>query len=110
MIRRQSRYYRLPKVLMDLIWSYDDRYKIQFKPCVHELSHYFNHNRLMHRLNTEKDLFNLYIIVHRKSGPSLYHRTHSFNTYTLEKKRLFGDPAISENLKCHRLKPIATST
>jgi len=110
MIRRQSRYYRLPKVLMDLIWSYDDRYKIQFKPCVHELSHYFNHNRLMHRLNTEKDLFNLYIIVHRKSGPSLYHRTHSFNTYTLKKKRLFGDPAISENLKCHRLKPIATST
>jgi len=105
MSRRQSKYYRLPKVLMDLIWSYDDRYKIQFKHCVHELTHYFSHNRLLHRLNSEQDLFDLYATMHRSAGPNIYHRTHSFNTYILEKKRLFGDPAISDNLKCYKLHP-----
>ena len=103
MYQRQSKYYRLPKVLMDLIWSYDDRYKIQFKPCVHELTRYFNHNRLMHRLNSEQDLFDIYTSMHHAAGPNIYHKTHNFNTYILEKKRLFGDPTISDNLKCYKL-------
>jgi hypothetical protein len=112
MPKRQSRYYRLPKVLMDLIWSYDDRYIKQFKPCVHELLHYFNHNRLMNRLNSEKDLFSLYMTMQRKVGPRLYRITHNFNTYILEKKRIFGDPALSDNLKCCQLKrlPIENTT
>jgi len=97
-----SRLYFLPKVLLDIIWSYDDRYKLQFKTCMYNLMHYFSHNRLLHRLNSEHDLFNLYMSMHRSAGSSIY-RTHNFNTYILEKKRLFGDPAISDNLKCYKL-------
>ena len=42
----------LPKELNDLIWSYDDRYKKQYKVCVYELESYFNKNRLYeHMLN-----------------------------------------------------------
>ena len=37
-----SRYKRLPKVLWDLIWTYDTRYKVEFKKCVNELNIYFN--------------------------------------------------------------------
>ena len=46
-----SRYNRLPKVLWDLIWTYDNRYKVEFKKCVNELNIYFNRNRLIDRLN-----------------------------------------------------------
>ncbi len=101
-----SRYYRLPKVLWDLIWTYDDRYRIDFKLCMKELKRYFNHNRIMDRILGEVPLYNIYLTTN-KSYYSVYrHRVNSFAQYLLSKRKIFGDRVLIDNLKCVRLRKI----
>lgn len=103
-----SRYYRLPKVLWDLIWTYDDRYRIDFKQCVFELNHYFNHNRTMDRILGEVPLYNIYLTV-SKNRWSAYRRTfNSFAEYLLSKRRIFGDRVIPDALNSVCLRTIIT--
>lgn len=101
-----SRYYRLPKVLWDLIWTYDDRYRIDFKLCMQELKRYFNHNRIMDRILGEVPLYNIYLTT-SKSDYSIYrHRVNSFAQYLLSKRKIFGDRVLIDNLKYVRLRKI----
>ena len=101
-----SRYYRLPKVLWDLIWTYDDRYRIDFKQSVNELNRYFNHNRIMDRILGEVPLYSIYLTT-SKTKWSIYRRTvDSFAQYLLSKRKIFGDGVLIDNLKCVRLRKI----
>jgi hypothetical protein len=101
-----SRYYRLPKVLWDLIWTYDDRYRIDFKQSVNELNRYFNHNRIMDRILGEVPLYSIYLTT-SKTKWSIYRRTvDSFAQYLLSKRKIFGDGVLIDNLKYVRLRKI----
>jgi hypothetical protein len=101
-----SRYYRLPKVLWDLIWTYDDRYRIDFKQSVNELNRYLNHNRIMDRILGDVPLYSIYLSV-SKNRWSAYRRTvDSFAQYLLSKRKIFGDGVLIDNLKCLRLRKI----
>lgn len=101
-----SRYYRLPKVLWDLIWTYDDRYRVDFKQSVNELNRYFNHNRIMDRILGEVPLYSIYLTT-SKTKWSIYRRTvDSFAQYLLSKRKIFGDGVLIDNLKCVRLRKI----
>jgi len=103
-----SRYYRLPKVLWDLIWTYDDRYRIDFKQCVNELNRYFNHNRVVDKLIGEIQLYNIYLDIYknRKQTTSLYRNVEHFHDYILSKHNIFGDLVQTEYLNYHNLKPL----
>ena len=105
-IKMHSRYYRLPKVLWDYIWTYDNRYRTEFKNCVFELNHYFNHNRTMEILKSDRDFHKIYIIANIKrhsKKPIL-----GFSSYIFKKRRIFGDQTNNENLKHTSLKTIQT--
>jgi len=93
-----SRYKRLPKVLWDLIWTYDTRYKVEFKKCVNELNIYFNRNRLIDRLNGDICVYNVYISMRNEYPASLYERYSGFSAYYMKKRRIFGDNVINDNL------------
>lgn len=105
-IKMHSRYYRLPKVLWDYIWTYDNRYRIEFKNCVFELNHYFNHNRTMEVLKIDQEFHEMYKIINtrRDSTKPLL----GFSSYILRKHRIFGDQTIGENLKHTALTKIQT--
>jgi hypothetical protein len=87
-----SRYYRLPKVLWDYIWMFDDRYRIQFKECTLDLDRYFNHNRLMDRLAGEIHLYNVYLSMNHSP-------IYNIAQYILTKIKRFGDLIVNDNLK-----------
>jgi hypothetical protein len=106
---RQSRYYRLPQVLFDLIWSYDDRYKIQFKSCVYELTNYFNHNRLICRLNWEQHLFNVYMDIQINTRPKCNRLFSDYYAYILTRIERYGHLMCNDNLDCFRLKHFSHS-
>ena len=102
-----SRYYRLPKVLWDLIWTYDDRYRIDFKQSVNELNRYFNHNRIMDRILGDVPLYSIYLTT-SKTKWSIYRRTvDSFAQYLLSKRKIFGDRVISDTLNYMCLRKIS---
>jgi hypothetical protein len=93
-----SRYNRLPKVLWDLIWTYDNRYKVEFKKCVNELNIYFNRNRLIDRLNGDISIYNTYMFIQNKYPSSLYAKCSEFSTYYMKKRLIFGDNVVNDNL------------
>ena len=93
-----SRYYRLPKVLWDYIWMFDDRYRIQFKECIVDLHRYFNHNRLMDRLTGEIHLFNVYLSM-THSRTYVNRPIYNVAQYILTKIKIFGDLIVNDNLK-----------
>lgn len=104
--KMHSRYYRLPKVLWDYIWTYDHRYRTEFKNCVFELNHYFNHNRTMELLKVDRDFHEIYTIINTRRGSKK--PLFGFSAYILEKRRIFGDQTNNENLKHTALKTIQT--
>jgi hypothetical protein len=92
----------LPKEIIDYIWSYDDRYKIQFKYCVDEMRRYFYVNRLRCHMSMNRHIYCVY--EHLLS----YHIwKKSFSQHLLERIRTHGCRVILDNLICHNLKNIS---
>lgn len=99
-----SRYRRLPKVLWDYIWTYDDRYKVEFKSCVRELNHYFLRNRIVDRIKADIQTYTIYLHMN-KSRYSTCSDLYDFRKYVFKKKQLFGDGIHNDDLKPYLLKP-----
>lgn len=80
---------RLPQVLVDYIWSFDNRYKIQYQKCVDEMKQYFFRNRLKIRLKHDYFLFD-----NNKANGFGY----CYYQYILKRISMFGDCIPDENL------------
>lgn len=92
---------RLPKVLVDIIWSFDDRYKVEFKKCVGELSEHFNHSRVLSRLVMERNLYKIFVdMAIRRGGQHLYvnNRCDNYSQYLFARIKKFGDCVHDDNL------------
>lgn len=95
----------IPQVLVNLIWSFDDRYKIMFRDCVDELNKTFFRNRLKYRLNMDynlyknvcKQYFSTYSYS-RRFNPNNILFDASFSYYILNRIYTFGDRVPNENL------------
>ena len=92
----------LPKEIIDYIWSYDDRYKIQFKGCVDEMTKYFYINRLRCDMRMNRDIYRVY-----KALLSYNIWGKSFSQHLLQRIRRHGCHVILDNLICHNLKNIS---
>ena len=92
----------LPKEIIDYIWSYDDRYKIQFKDCVDEMIKYFYINRLRCHMSMNRDVYRVY-----KALLSYHIWEKSFSQYLLDRIRRHGCHVILDNLICHKLKNVS---
>lgn len=94
----------LPQVLVNIIWSYDDRNKILFRNCVDEMNKCFYKNRLIERLRFELDIFNNFSELYPYStafNPYGYMSSHhkpTYSVYILNKIKYFGDRVPNENL------------
>jgi|SaaInlStandDraft_5_1057022.scaffolds.fasta_scaffold17804_4 hypothetical protein len=100
-----SRYYRLPKVIWDLIWTYDDRYRIEFKNSTLELNTYFNRNRVICRLTHDIHIYSIYSSRNMTYVANLYNNVYSYSSYILKKIKIFGDPIVDNNLNGISLRP-----
>ncbi len=94
----------LPPELVNLIWSYDDRYKILFRNCVDEMNKCFYKNRLTERLRFELDIFNSICDLYPNS-PFFYSYGYmsspnkpTYSVYILNRIKRFGDRVTNENL------------
>ena len=92
----------LPKEIIDYIWSYDDRYKIQFKGCVDEMTKYFYINRLRCDMRMNRDIDRVY-----KALLSYNIWGKSFSQHLLQRIRRHGCHVILDNLICHNLKNVS---
>ena len=93
----------LPKEIIDYIWSYDDRYKIQFKDCVDEMRKYFYINRLRCDMRMNRYIYRVYesLLSH-----NIWKK--SFSQHLLERIRQHGGcRVILDNLICHKLKNVS---
>ena len=89
---RISKYYRLPKVLMDIIWSYDDRYRNEFNQTVMELNRYFNHNRIIDSMKFDQTLFEIYMDINRNRNRTII---FTYPKYVLSKHKLHRNVTVS---------------
>lgn len=94
-----SRKIHLPKEIIDYIWSYDDRYKKQFRNCVDELRKYFYINRLRDHFVVFNQIYNVY---QRLLSGNIWKK--NFSQYHLERLKMYGCRMIMDNLSCYRLK------
>lgn len=85
-----NRMNRLPQVLINYIWEFDDRYRLKFKKCMYQLDNYFFKNRLKIRLQHERHLFNIPLV--QTFGKYYYQ-------YILARIRTFGDRVPNDNLQ-----------
>ena len=81
---------RLPQVLINYIWEFDDRYRQNFKKCIYQLNNYFFKNRLKIRLQHDLHLFNL---------PLLQVFGKYYYQYILARIKTFGDRIPNDNLE-----------
>jgi len=93
----------IPQVLVNLIWSYDDRNKILFRDCVDEMNKSFFINRLNERLRFELNIFNNYLLYPQTSmfNPYGYMSSHfnpTYSVYLLKRIRIFGDGVHIDDL------------
>lgn len=80
---------RLPQVLINYIWEFDNRYRQNFKKCIYQLNNYFFKNRLKIRLQHDLRLFNLPII-------QIFGRY--YYQYILARIKTYGDRIPNDNL------------
>ena len=80
---------RLPQVLINYIWEFDNRYRQNFKKCIYQLNNYFFKNRLKIRLQHDLHLFNLPII-------QIFGRY--YYQYILARIKTYGDRIPNDNL------------
>lgn len=104
-------YRRLPNELVNYIWSYDNRYKLQFKDCLFELIKYFYKNRLVDILKHEVYLYDIYSLYHGKSDYriNLYGynlKIHQYILKRLKRSKKEWYYIIHDNLKYHNLRKI----
>jgi|SaaInlV_150m_DNA_2_1039686.scaffolds.fasta_scaffold00633_2 hypothetical protein len=85
-----NRMNRLPQVLINYIWEFDDRYRLKFKKCIYQMDNYFFKNRLKIRLQHDLLLFNIPIV--QTFGKYYYQ-------YILARIRTFGDGVPNDNLQ-----------
>ena len=85
-----NRMNRLPQVLINYIWEFDDRYRQKFKKCIYQLDNYFFKNRLKIRLQHDMHLFNL---------PLLQVFGKYYYQYILARIKTFGDRIPNDNLE-----------
>lgn len=107
-------YRRLPKELLDIIWSYDNRNKLLFNRCLSQLLQTSNQMRCMDMIRHEKHLHNIYITLirpcmiynpHRKLPK--YGTTYQIYEYILHRRHLYNIVDLNtDNMKCYNLKPI----
>jgi len=89
----------LSKELINIILTYDNRYKKNYTECVNSLHKYFYTNRLCCYIQHEKSLYE----IHSKEA----HLTiNSFSFYKLKKLRIFGCLMEYDNLKHYKLNAI----
>jgi len=94
----------IPQVLVNLIWSYDDRNKILYRDCVDEMNKCFYINRLNERLRFELDIFNSLYELYPHSpmfNPYGYMSSQfkpTYSVYILNRIKKFGDGVPNENL------------
>jgi hypothetical protein len=111
-MNKMNRLTRLPQVLVNYVWEYDERNKVLFKNCVDELEIYFNHSRLKDRLYGDVHLYNIYLEIHtfrKRYNFSLYdngmeHELLSFSTYVFARITTFGDQVTNNNLCPYNLR------
>jgi len=80
---------RLPQVLINYIWEFDNRYRQNFKKCIYQLNNYFFKNRLKIRLQHDLHLFNLPVI-------QIFGRY--YYQYILARIKTYGDRIPNDNL------------
>ena len=107
-------YRRLPKELLDIIWSYDNRNKLLFNRCLTQLLQTSNKMRCMDMIRHEKHLHNIYITLirpgmiynpHRKLPK--YGTTYQIYEYILHRRHLYNIVDLNtDNMKCYKLRPI----
>lgn len=107
-------YRRLPKELIDIIWSYDNRNKLLFNRCLTQLLQTSNQMRCMDMIRHEKHLHNIYITLirpgmiynpHRKLPK--YGTTYQIYEYILHRRHLYNIVDLNtDNMKCYNLTPI----
>ena len=107
-------YRRLPKELIDIIWSYDNRYKLVFNRCLTQLLQTSNKHRCMHMLTQEKNIHNIYVNhIHPRSIHSPYRKFPQYGyiyqlyEYILYRKNLIKSSGVDlciDNLQCYKLK------
>jgi hypothetical protein len=85
-----NRMNRLPQVLINYIWEFDDRYRQNFKKCIYQLENYFFKNRLNIRVQHEVNLFTIPIIQY---FGSYYYQ------YMLARIKRYGDCIPNDNLE-----------
>jgi hypothetical protein len=98
-------YKRLAKELIDIIWSYDNRYKLEFKNCVYELNQYFHKHRCMDTIKHETYLYSIYKNPHscRTNNLQLYE-------YVLRRGKMCRKVQVDpDNLRCYKLKTHITN-
>ena len=91
----------LPKEIIDYIWSYDNRYKIQYKDCVDEMKKYFYINRLRCHMDMNRTVYGVY-----KSLLTYNIWKISFCRHLLRRIRRHGCGVDTDNLICHNLNPL----
>jgi len=107
-------YRRLPKELLDIIWSYDNRYKLDFNKCLVKLLQKINHVRCMDMINHEKNIYDIYtdIIISRKKcrynqyrNNLKYGDTLQLFEYVLQRRKIYKNTELCiDNLQCYNLK------
>ena len=104
-------YRRLPKELLDIIWSYDNRNKLLFNRCLTQLLQTSNKMRCMDIIRHEKQLYNVYVTIIRPYNPHRklpkYGTTYQIYEYILRRKQLYHNVYLhTDTLKCYNLTPI----
>jgi hypothetical protein len=107
-------YRRLPKELIDIIWSYDNRNKLLFNRCLTQLLQTSNKMRCMDMIKHDKYLHNIYVTLirpgmiynpHRKLPK--YGTTYQTYEYILHRRHLYNIVDLNtDNMKCYNLRPI----
>ena len=83
-------YRLLPKELIDIIWSYDNRYKMEFKNCIYELNHYFHKHRCMDIIHHENNLYSFYLLPNESRIKANNNMTRlELYEYILKRRKIF---------------------
>jgi len=109
---------KLPTELINYIWSYDDRYKINYDNLIDNLKKYFNKSRIVDEL---KGFYRIYIIYLDKykdrrsiGGPNIYYyrskRVDNFSNYAFSVIKIMNLTInvpyykFKHRFRCHILK------